>query len=80
MGDLVSSAEVHVNGQPVGVKVSPPWTFDISPFARAGENLVEVQIRSTLANHYLTIPTQYRGSTVAGLLGPVRLLVEAKAK
>jgi hypothetical protein len=80
LGNLVSSAEVRVNGQPVGVKVSPPWTFDITPFARAGENRIEVQVRSTLANHYLTIPTQYRGSTVAGLSGPVRLLVETQPK
>jgi hypothetical protein len=31
---------------------------------------------NTLANHYQTIPTRYRGSTKSGLLGPVRLYIE----
>ena len=76
LGDLVSSAEVRVNGQSAGIRVAPPWAFEITPFARPGDNRIEVQVRSTLANHYLTIPTQYRGSTVAGLLGPVRINIE----
>lgn len=78
LGDLVSSAEVTVNGRPAGIRVAPPWTFDISKFAKPGPNRIEVQVRSTLANHYLTVPTQYRGSTVAGLLGPVRVNIEAR--
>jgi hypothetical protein len=32
---------------------------------------------STLANHYQTIPSQYRGDPKAGLIGPVRLLKES---
>jgi hypothetical protein len=78
LGDLVSSAEVRVNGKPAGIRVAPPWTFDISEFAKPGDNRIEVQVRSTLANHYLTIPTQYRGPTVAGLIGPVRIQYEAR--
>ena len=75
LGNLVSSAEVRVNGKPAGIRIAPPWTFDISELAQPGDNRIEVQVRSTLANHYLTIPTQYRGSTVAGLLGPVRMIL-----
>jgi hypothetical protein len=78
LGDLVSSAEVRVNGKAIGVRVSPPWSFDITGAVRPGDNRIEVLIHSTLANHYLTIPTRYRGSTVAGLLGPVRLSLEPK--
>ena len=77
LGDLVSSAEVRVNGKPAGIRVAPPWTYDLTGLVRPGDNRIEVLVCSTLANHYLTIPTQYRGSTVAGLLGPVRLQVEA---
>ena len=32
---------------------------------------------NTLANHYLTIPTRYRGELTSGLLGPVMLQVTA---
>lgn len=73
LGDVVSTAEVKVNGQSAGVRVSPPWRFDITPLARAGENRIEVLVHNTLANHYTTIPTRYRGDTTSGLLGPVTL-------
>jgi hypothetical protein len=64
---------VHVNGRPAGARVAPPWTVDISAFVQAGENRLEILVYNTLANHYGTIPTRYRGSPESGLLGPVRL-------
>ena len=57
-------------------RVAPPWTFDITELVRPGENRIEALICSTLANHYTIIPTQYRGSTVAGLLGPVQIKIQ----
>jgi len=73
LGDLVASAEIHVNGQLAGVRVAPPWRLDITKYVKPGENRIEVLVCNTLANHYATIPTQYRGSTVSGLLGPVTI-------
>ena len=73
LGDVVASAEVRVNDQPAGVRVSPPWRFDITSLVKPGENRIEILVRNTLANHYTTIPTQYRGKTTSGLLGPVTL-------
>jgi hypothetical protein len=78
LGKVVASAEVRVNGQAAGVRIAPPWRLDISRHVRPGENRIEVLVYSTLANHYLTIPTRYRGELTAGLLGPVTLLVAAK--
>ena len=72
LGDVVASAEVRVNGQFAGIKVSPPWTLDITKFVKPGANRIEVLVCNTLANHYTTVPTQYRGPTVSGLLGPVQ--------
>ena len=73
LGDIVATAEVHVNGRKAGIRVAPPWTWDISEFVKAGENQIEILVYNTLANHYLTIPTRYRGSLKSGLLGPVRV-------
>ena len=73
LGDVAASAEVRVNGKPAGIKVAPPWTLDITPFVKAGGNLIEILVCNTLANHYTTVPTGYRGSTVSGLLGPVQI-------
>jgi hypothetical protein len=73
LGQVATSAEVRVNGQSAGIKVSPPWTLDITKFVRPGANRIEVMVCNTLANHYTTVPTQYRGATVSGLLGPVTI-------
>ncbi len=78
LGDLVSSAELRVNGQRAGIKLSPPWKFDITPFVKAGENQIEVLIYNTLANNYTTVPTMYRGEIKSGLLGPVVLILVKK--
>ena len=58
----------------VGVRVAPPWRFDVTGMLKPGVNRLEVLVYSTLANHYQTIPSRYRGSPEAGLFGPVRLL------
>jgi hypothetical protein len=73
LGNVVASAEVLVNGQVAGILVAPPWRVELSGLVRAGENRIEVLVYNTLANHYLTIPTRYRGSSTSGLLGPVRI-------
>ena len=75
LGDLVSSAELKVNGKSAGIRLSPPWKFDITPFARSGENTIEILIYNTIANNYTTVPTMYRGEIKSGLIGPVSLRV-----
>jgi len=73
---VVASAEVHVNGKLVATRLAPPWKVDVTKFVRPGANRMEVLVYNTLANHYQTIPTRYRGSAVSGLLGPVSLEVK----
>ena len=73
LGDLVSSAEVIVNGKSCGVRLSPPWKFDITSFAKPGENKIEVLIYNTIANNYTTVPTMYLGTIKSGLIGPVKI-------
>ena len=73
LGEVAASAEVLVNGRSAGIKVSPPWNVDITKLVQSGENTIEVLVCNTLANHYLTIPTRYRGAPTSGLLGPVQI-------
>ena len=75
LGSVVASAEVHVNGQLAGVRVSPPWRFEITGLVNPGDNRIEILVYNTLSNHYLTIPTFYRGDIASGLIGPVTLEV-----
>jgi hypothetical protein len=74
LGEVVATAEVRVNGQPAGIRVAPPWVFDITPLAREGKNRLEILICNTLANHYSTVPSKYQGSLRSGLIGPVSLV------
>lgn len=73
LGNVTATAEVHVNGRLAGVRVAPPWSMDVTGFLKEGENKVEVLVYSTLANHYQTVPSHYRGNPIAGLMGPVQL-------
>ncbi|MBL7041421.1 MAG: hypothetical protein ISR77_22485 [Pirellulaceae bacterium] len=73
LGGVAATAEVHVNGRRAGIRVAPPWQVDITDAVRTGENRIEILVYNTLANHYQTIPTRYRGNPKSGLLGPVRL-------
>jgi hypothetical protein len=74
LGNVVSSAEVIINGKPAGIRVAPPWTFDITALAKEGDNRIEILVCNTLSNHYVTVPTHYRGELNSGLLGPVKIL------
>ncbi len=73
---LNSSAEVRVNGKSAGVRIKSPWRWDITYLLTDGENTVEMEVYNTLAPHYLTIPTHYRGDTRSGILGNVWLTTE----
>lgn len=71
LGQLVSSTEVWCNKKQVGIRVAPPYQFDLSATAHPGENSIEVLIYNTAANHWSTIPTRYKGKLDSGLMGPV---------
>jgi hypothetical protein len=73
LGEVTATAEVRVNGELAGIRVAPPWNVEITRFVKPGDNRIEILVFNTLANHYVTIPTRYRGSTRSGLIGPVRI-------
>lgn len=74
LGKVVATAEVHVNDSLAGIIVTGPWRIGITPFVKKGENKIEILVYNTLANHYLTVPTKYRGPSLrSGLIGPVKL-------
>ena len=73
LGNVTASGEVHVNGVPAGVKLAPPWRLDITDMVHPGDNRIEILVYNTLANHYLTVPTRFRGRCVSGLLGPIHI-------
>ena len=74
LGEIDATCEVTVGGVKADVLLTAPYRLDISSLVHPGENLVEVLVYSSLSNHYQSIPSPYRGTARAGLIGPVRVL------
>ncbi len=84
LGRVATSAQVRVNGQRAGITVVEPYRVEITRQVRAGENNVEIAVANTLANYYAQFKELEKapislggirpGSTVSGLLGPVRVV------
>ena len=71
--DLSASAEVFVNGQSMGVRVAPPWRWDVSSALIPGESKLRIEVFNTIGNHYEYTPTRYKTGIMSGLLGKVWL-------
>jgi len=79
LGSVVSTAAVRVNGLDAGLRVSPPWVYDISKCIHAGDNDIGVLVYNTAANHYTSIPTRYGGPVTSGIIGPVTVRFTCRA-
>ena len=82
LGQVRGTAEVWVNGQPLGARIWAPYRFDITAAVQDGENRVEVLVLNTLAPYLRsTSPTNYvfGEQEVSGLMGPVRVIKAAEA-
>lgn len=80
LGSVAGTSEIILNGKKVGVRVAPPWKQELTGFLKTGENTIEVLVYNTLANHFQTIPSRYRGNPISGLLGPVQVIVQSGRK
>ena len=74
LGEVDATCEVSVNGSGPTVLLDRPYSVDITDFVHPGINRLEVLVYSSLSNHYSTIPSPYRGTPRAGLIGPVNVL------
>jgi hypothetical protein len=61
--------EVYLNGQPIGTRVWEPYHFDLTGKLKQGSNRLEIRVTNSVANMMF-------GPLPAGILGPVRLLVD----
>jgi hypothetical protein len=79
LGTVRGTAEVSVNGRPIGVRIWSPYRFDISEAVQPGANTIEVTVFNTLGPYLNDAsPTRYvfAGQQLSGMLGPVRLLAQ----
>ncbi len=79
LGEVYSTASVHVNEKPIATRVSRPFHYDISSAIKPGKNQITIEVANTMANYWShETPTRYvfEGQKKSGLYGPVRLRIE----
>jgi len=68
-GRVEEIAELKVNGVTAGVRLNPPYEWDITPLVKFGENVLEIDVTNTAQAKWKDDFS--RGEPVSGLLGPV---------
>lgn len=48
LGAVYETAEVFVNGSSAGIKIAPPYCFDISALLKEGKNALRIEVTNTL--------------------------------
>lgn len=69
-------AELKINGKSAGVRIAPPYLWEISGLVQAGNNVLEIEVTNTAQVRWADAFS--RGEPVSGLLGPVRILSTEK--
>ncbi|WP_244307303.1 glycosyl hydrolase [Flavobacterium fluviatile] len=53
LGEVANIAELWCNGQKVGTRWAPPFTFDVSKYVKKGENELEIKVTNTWRNQLI---------------------------
>ncbi len=75
LGDVYETAEVWLNGHRAGVRICPPYQFDVDGMLKAGANTLIVEVTNTLVKEQSDFLSRYMPQEPSGLLGPVQLLI-----
>ncbi|MBQ8320022.1 MAG: hypothetical protein IJX81_03990 [Clostridia bacterium] len=70
------NAEVFVNGKACGMRICPPYRYEITDAVHVGENTLEVVVYTTLANAVQDNVSMFVPLTPTGITGKVVLYTE----
>ncbi len=73
LGEVGETAELFVNGKNAGLKLFPPYRFDITEFINMGENEIEVLVTNTLGYRIHDMFSKYLMLPPTGILGPITI-------
>ncbi len=73
LGYVGETAKVSVNGRQVGVRIAPPYRFDISKAVGKGQNVLEIIVTNHYGYRKKDCFGKYLTYEASGLLGPVIL-------
>ncbi|MET3547068.1 hypothetical protein ABID47_003684 [Paenibacillus favisporus] len=72
LGEVYETAEVWLNGEQAGVRICPPYTFEIHGMIRKGTNKLVVEVTNTLVKEQRDFLSSFAQQEPSGLIGPVR--------
>lgn len=73
LGTVGETAEVFLNECPAGVKIAPPYDFELTNGVREGLNRLTIDVTNTLVYKMKDIFSVYHALQPSGLVGPVQL-------
>lgn len=91
LGEVRELADVSVNGEQIGVRFTPPYSFDVTSVLKPGANQIEIRVANLAANRMIGASqagvgsgggfglVEYRPDAAprpSGVIGPVTLVRE----
>lgn len=74
LGEAGQTAKVWCNGREAGIRICPPYRFDLTGLVHAGENELVIETANTLANAVKDHFSYYIALPAAGVLGPIEIV------
>ncbi|MBQ2724994.1 MAG: glycosyl transferase family 2 [Clostridia bacterium] len=74
LGNVGQTAHLRCNGKDLGVRVCPPYRYDLTDALQDGENRLEIEVSNTLANAVRDRFSDYLAITASGLTGTIQWL------
>ncbi len=79
LGEVGSVASVKINGEESGIRICPPYSFDITKQVKNGENTAEIVVSNTLAYKVRDAFSGFLAISPSGILGDVTLKFVSKS-
>ncbi|MEW4428067.1 MULTISPECIES: glycosylhydrolase-like jelly roll fold domain-containing protein [Paenibacillus] len=73
LGEVFETAEVWLNGKHIGVRICPPYRFEIHGELKKGGNKLIIEVTNTLVKDQRDFLSSFAQQEPSGLIGPIQL-------
>jgi len=71
LGEVGQTSHLWLNGEDLGIRVCPPYRYDLSKALRDGANELVIEVSNTLANAIRDGFSYYMAIPASGIIGAV---------
>ena len=73
LGRVYETAEVWLNGEHAGVRICPPYRFELGGNLKKGVNTLAIEVTNTLVKDQRDFLSAFAQQEPSGLMGPIRI-------